>query len=445
MCALNVARWSDRQLDELKDMLASADNSKAALFVVGGFLATGSKVMTDATDTTLRVTANVPANGGIKISSGVFIHNSKVGQLDATEYANVTKNEGYAWGAFDAPDADPRWDLICVCNAELSHTQEDRWFVNDAVSPNTYATAPTNTLINKAYYDIQVVHGTAAPVPTFPAVPAGYFCIAEIYIPAGVTNITNANIYDTGGTSQSAPLHWDTSTRVLRLEYGASAFKIDHDPATGFHRLGTWHIGAVPVTVTATEINQALKSIGGTVTAANLTKLTDTTTLPAGTLHSHAGGPRQYIHMTEECAPGLAGFNIVHNTWTTRRLNVIRCDDTGSVSLVVYQFTLPAGTYILDAITSAHDSAETKARLYNVTDAGIMPNGQTDTSGRTMVGGVTDNLHNNLSHVRGKFTIAAPKLFELQSWQKNDGWTGDAYSGDGVNNEIWAEVVFWKC
>lgn len=451
--ALWVAKWTDKQLDELKDMLSSADSSKAALFVIGGFLGTGNKVMTDDTETTLTVSENAPPDGGVHISPGVFIHNNiagenKAGQLDSTQLVNIISDIGGWGGPGLAAGAAERWDLICVANAEKSDYPENRWFVDDVAIPNTYAENLTDTLINKAYYDIQVVHCTPGAGFDQP-VPPGYFCIAEVLVPPGAVTITDADIFDTTGLSYNPAPSWDASTRVLRLEYGASVFRVDHDPLTGFHRVGAWHIGSVVVTATGTEINQALNLIGATVTAANLTKLTDNSVLPAGTLHSHTGGPQQYIHMTEEFATGSTGFDITHKVWTARRLNVTRCDDTGSVSLAGYQFRLPAGTYILDAIASTHGGGAARARLYNVTDAGIMPNGQTDTSGKTMVGGAVDSetggASSGFSHVRGKFIIAGVKWFELQIYTQSAAKCGDAGGGDGVNPEVWAEVVLWKC
>jgi hypothetical protein len=75
------------------------------------------------------------------------------------------------------------------------------------------------------------------------------------------------------------------------MEFWASKFNIDHDPLTGYHRAGGWHIGSDLVTVSATEINTALDGIDvTTVTAAHLTKLTDTSTLAIGELHSHGTG-----------------------------------------------------------------------------------------------------------------------------------------------------------
>jgi hypothetical protein len=155
--------------------------------------------------------------------------------------------------------------------------------VNDTVVPNTYFQQDTNTLIDKAYYDIVVVHGSPGVYPTVPEPPGGYWTIAEIRIPANASVIDQANIYDVGNPagSQKVPPNWLETTRVLRLEFFERAvgvfdkFAIDHDPLTGYHRLGGWHLGS--------------GLVGATVTAPALNKLTDGSTLLGGELHMHGG------------------------------------------------------------------------------------------------------------------------------------------------------------
>lgn len=65
----------------------------------------------------------------------------------------------------------------------------------------------------------------------------------------------------------------------------------DHDPADGSHIEGGWRIGLTTVTAKGAEVNQALDGIGPTVTAANLTSLTDGSSI-GDTLHSHGMATR---------------------------------------------------------------------------------------------------------------------------------------------------------
>jgi len=275
--ALNVCNWNDRQLDELADLLVTADFSPVASFIAANFLCSGSRILTDPTNTTLRVVVDTDPKA-VDISPGVFLHAMKTSQIDTAQVVNILNTTSGQWGTGKVAHGSlNRWSIICVKNNEQAHTAADRWFVNDTVDPNTFSTNQANTLINKAYYDIVVVHGTEAGSPTVPDTPAGYFTICEIYVPAQATAVLQTNIYDTVRTSQKSPANWDTTVRVLRMEYFAalisdSKFSIDHDPLTGYHRTG-FHIGAT--------------SVGATVTAANLTKLTNGSKLIGHELHYH--------------------------------------------------------------------------------------------------------------------------------------------------------------
>lgn len=285
--ALSVCNWNDKQLDELVDMLLSADYSAVATFIANNFLCAGSRIMIDDTDSNLRATVGVDTKT-VVLSTGVLVHDGKCSQLDTNQVVNILFTTSGTWGTGQAADgANPRWDIICVKNNEQAHTPATRWFVNDSTVPNTYYTQSANTLLNKAYYDIVVVHGTADVSPVVPDAPSEYWTIAEIYVPALATTLLPANVYDTTDLSNKTPANWTATTRVLRMEFWGNKFGIDHDPATGYHRDGLWHIGSTAVTTNASEINQALDGVGITVTASNLTKLTDGSVLGFGELHRH--------------------------------------------------------------------------------------------------------------------------------------------------------------
>jgi len=220
--ALNVANWSDKQLDELADLLRTADYSAVAAFIAQNFLCAGSRILTDPTNTTLRVTVNTFDSKAVNLSSGTFTHLMKASQIDADQIINILDTSYGQWGTGKVATGGNRWSIICVKNNEQAHTAEPRWFVDDTVDPNTYSQKDANTLINKAYYDIYVVHGAdSGGVPTIPATPSGYFTICEIYVPVGATSILQSNIYDTADPrgSQKSPPNWNTSTRIRRMEY----------------------------------------------------------------------------------------------------------------------------------------------------------------------------------------------------------------------------------
>ncbi len=283
--ALNCANWTDKQLDELSDLLRASDYSAVAAFIAENFLAIGSRIMTDDTQTTLRVTEHAADRRYVDLSAGVFLHAGLVSEVDSTQIINILDVAGTGWGTpGKASEASDRWDIICVKNTEQLHTAADRWFVNDTLVPNTYYKTSVNTLINKAYYDIVTVHGTAGGA--VPATPVGYWTIAEIKVRAGTTEILLADIYDVGCSagSQAGVPNWSSTSRVLRLEFWSTLFGVDHSPTTGYHKEGAWHIGATTVTTTGTELNRALSGSGATVTAGNLNQLTNGS---VSALHTH--------------------------------------------------------------------------------------------------------------------------------------------------------------
>jgi len=291
--ALNVANWTDKQLDELADLLRTGNYSAVAAFIAENFLGTGSKIMTDPSQTTLRATVGSDPKT-IVLSAGVFLHAGLVSELDTDQIVNVLDTSTGAWGSGTAADlTNPRWDIIQVKNNEQLHTPASRWFVNDTVVPNTYYQQLVNTLINKAYYDITVKAGTPNPVPQVPDSDPGYWTIAEIYIPALAGTILPGNVHDTATSplpptydSQHTPPNWTDISRVARLEFWSTLFGADHSLVDGHHREGVWQIGTDIVTSTAAELNK-LHGSGGTVTPASLKKITDTSTLGIGELHSH--------------------------------------------------------------------------------------------------------------------------------------------------------------
>jgi len=288
---LNVANWNDKQLDELADLLKASDYSAVASFIANNFLATGSRIMTDPTHATMRATVNGVDGMVIDLSSGIFVHNSLCSDIPSTQTVNILNSVAGTWGTgAAADDTQPRWDIIEVKNNEQVHTPLLRWFVDDSVDPNTYSQQLANTLIDKAYYDILVKHGTPGAIPIVPDPDAGYFTVAEIYVPADPTHanpILPANVYDTVGVSNKLQVpSWTATTRVLRIEFWSTLFSADHSMTTGYHKSGGWHIGADLVLSTANELNR-LNGVGVSVTPTNLTTLTNGGN--AFGLHTHGG------------------------------------------------------------------------------------------------------------------------------------------------------------
>lgn len=145
----------------------------------------------------------------------------------------------------------------------------------------------------------------------------------------------------------------------------------------------------------------------------------------------------KFLHIQDQKASGNAGGTFTSGSWQTRTLNTEVTDEIGS-TLSSNQFTLPAGTYYIEALLSAYQVANHKAKLYNATDTAdviIGTNGHTSSSNNVI----------SWSHVNGRFTIAAQKTFELQHRCQ----TSKATDGYGLANsfsvvEIYADVKIWQ-
>lgn len=155
--------------------------------------------------------------------------------------------------------------------------------------------------------------------------------------------------------------------------------------------------------------------------------------LPGG-----SGGATLYAKVIDQKTAGTAGGTASSGTVHTRTLNTIVTDEIG-ISLSSNQITLPAGKYrcIIEAPAYAVD--RTRAQLYNVTDSSITVLGPNAFARKSV--SVTATCS-----VRGQFTIASSKTFEVRHYCES----GTATQGLGVeinnggNPEIYTVVELIK-
>ncbi|GAB5464724.1 MAG: hypothetical protein Kapaf2KO_01600 [Candidatus Kapaibacteriales bacterium] len=105
-------------------------------------------------------------------------------------------------------------------------------------------------------------------------------------------------------------------------------------------------------------------------------------------------------------AQGTQGGTFTSGSWQTRDLNTLEGDNT-IVSVSGNQFTLGAGTYIIEASAPALGVIGHKCRLWNVTDSDIEITGSSEYS---RVG----DYPQTRSFLESIITINAAKVFEIQ-------------------------------
>jgi|GEM_PF-2557323 len=142
-----------------------------------------------------------------------------------------------------------------------------------------------------------------------------------------------------------------------------------------------------------------------------------------------------YILIREEQPNNTAGQNSVGGTYSKRALNTIVADTGSNVSLVSGVITLAPGRYRFRARAPAIDSTKHKVRLANTADTTYTV-GVSSYSGSTNVS--TD------SEVSGRFTIAAPKTFELQHRTSTSNTGGFGTPSNFGDIEVYASIELWK-
>lgn len=148
-------------------------------------------------------------------------------------------------------------------------------------------------------------------------------------------------------------------------------------------------------------------------------------TAVSGTLQSYD------IYIRDEKSSGTGGGSSTSG-FQTRTLNTKVLDETGNVTLSSNQFSLPSGTYIIEAYAPAGNSGHHKIKLRNVTD-----------SSDTLIGLAEDGASPGRAWLFGKFTIASSKTFSIQHYCENGGGQLGTATGDGTI-EIYTTVHLQK-
>lgn len=164
----------------------------------------------------------------------------------------------------------------------------------------------------------------------------------------------------------------------------------------------------------------------------------DTKAITPAKLASWSVSGGEYAIFADEKANGTDGGGITTGSWQQRDLNTVRVNQISGASLSSNQFTLPAGTYYLDATASANGTNFNQIRLYNVTDSAAVDYGVNNYAN-------TSSSHSTPSALKTAFTITGTKTFRIEAR------AGTNSAGDGMgrgnsfgNTEVFAVVYVAK-
>ena len=141
------------------------------------------------------------------------------------------------------------------------------------------------------------------------------------------------------------------------------------------------------------------------------------------------------LHIQDQKTSGTAGGTFSSGAWRTRTLNTEVTDEIGS-TLSSNQFTLPDGTYWIEAEAPAIDVGPHRIKLYNITDAADELFGMSaDSNGSSTT----------LAVLRGRFTVAGgPDTFEIQHRSTSSTSTIGFGDNNSFGTEIYTDVRIWK-
>lgn len=230
---------------------------------------------------TFDIAPSVYASGtstAISARSGVLPAGAAQGlQIAASSGMNITINPGYAVIQSSTSSAQGAYRVAMMTQATL-----------------TVATAdPTNPRIdlvvahvqdngdNTSYCEVALVTGTAAPIPSAPAVPANGMALAQISVAAGATSIVAGNITDKRvyTVPPGAILPVTNAAAAPAAQNGAYM----HDLAVGRLIAGgaagaPTQVHLLPFSPTQTSITVGVASTGTEQTVMSLTVTTDGST-----------------------------------------------------------------------------------------------------------------------------------------------------------------------
>jgi hypothetical protein len=147
---------------------------------------------------------------------------------------------------------------------------------------------------------------------------------------------------------------------------------------------------------------------------------------------------RDYILIRDEKTQNTSGGDFTSGDWRTRTLNTEVYDTGNHASISSNQITLAAGTYEFEISCPAHHVSRHQARLYNITDGAAIAYGTSEFQNAATTTSATR------SFIKGRFTIAAPKVLEVQHRCETTFSTYGFGVESNFGTEVYTVAEFWK-
>ena len=172
--------------------------------------------------------------------------------------------------------------------------------------------------------------------------------------------------------------------------------------------------------VAASQLTGALPAISG----ANLTGIT-------------AGLFSSYAIISHEKANNTNGSSLSTGNYSTREINSEVADPDGIVTVSGNQFTLQAGSYLIDSMSIIHRGNQSQSRLYNATDSSVVQYGMS-------VHSSDGNSGNVISPVVARVTIGSAKAFSIKSRVSNTDGENSGLANNFGNTQFYTIIKIFK-
>lgn len=148
-------------------------------------------------------------------------------------------------------------------------------------------------------------------------------------------------------------------------------------------------------------------------------------------------GIQTYAIICDQKAQNTNGGTLTSGAWRTRDLNTEIADPDGIVSISSNQFTLGAGTYLIEAESPVYRVIYNQSRLYNATTSAAVQLGRSNYSDST-------NNVQNVSSVVARVTITGNTAFEIQHRSSSSHSTYGFGVAANLDVEIYTIVKIYK-